>query len=320
MMALAASLLVVAIVGQVAPRATAPPDALALQVSLDRAGFSCGAIDGRMGRNTARALEAYQRQHGQEPPLVEHALMVYVITPEDVEGPYVASVPADLMAQAKLPALTYASIAEALAERFHTTPAFLARINPGSAFAAGDRISVPNVDPFIVPAPRLAPASGATATSGGNGAPKPRAERSVPLSKADVVVTVSAAMSALTVTDASGRTIMMAPVTTGSTADPLPIGEWKINGVQFSPAFRYNPDLFWDADPAHTKATIPPGPNNPVGVVWIDLSKEHYGFHGTPEPERIGRVESHGCIRLTNWDAVKLAGLVKPGTRVVFQP
>jgi lipoprotein-anchoring transpeptidase ErfK/SrfK len=133
-----------------------------------------------------------------------------------------------------------------------------------------------------------------------------------------VIVTVSKSASALTVKDASGRVVLYAPVTTGSENDPLPLGEWKVNGVQFNPAFNYNPELFWDADPAHTKARIPPGPNNPVGLVWIDLSKEHYGIHGTPEPTAIGRTQSHGCVRLTNWDAIRLAGLVKPGTRVIF--
>jgi len=91
-----------------------------------------------------------------------------------------------------------------------------------------------------------------------------------------------------------------------------------VTAIQFNPKFGYNPDLFWDADAAHTKATIQPGPNNPVGVVWIDLSKEHYGLHGTPEPSTIGRTQSHGCVRMTNWDALKVAALVKPGTRVVF--
>jgi lipoprotein-anchoring transpeptidase ErfK/SrfK len=134
----------------------------------------------------------------------------------------------------------------------------------------------------------------------------------------DVTVTVSKATSALTVTDADGTVLMHAPVTTGSERDPLPIGEWKVNGVALNPEYRYNPDLFWDADPAHTKALLPPGPNNPVGVVWVDLSKEHYGIHGTPEPETIARTASHGCVRLTNWDALRLSSLVRPGTRVIF--
>jgi len=106
---------------------------------------------------------------------------------------------------------------------------------------------------------------------------------------------------------------------TGSEHDPLPIGEWKVKGVQYNPVFNYNPDLFWDADPSHAKAKLAAGPNNPVGVVWIDLSKEHYGIHGTPEPAAVGKTASHGCVRMTNWDALTLARLVRPGTRVIFR-
>ena len=113
---------------------------------------------------------------------------------------------------------------------------------------------------------------------------------------------------------------MYAPVTVGSSNDPLPIGDWKVTGVQRDPVFHYNPDLFWDADPSHAKAKIPAGPNSPVGLVWIDLSRPHYGLHGTPEPSRIGHTESHGCIRLTNWDALRVAALVAPGTKVLFRP
>jgi lipoprotein-anchoring transpeptidase ErfK/SrfK len=112
---------------------------------------------------------------------------------------------------------------------------------------------------------------------------------------------------------------MHAPVTTGSSKDPLPIGDWKVTGVAWNPTFNYNPDLFWDADPAHAKAKIPAGPNNPVGVVWVDINKPHFGLHGTPEPSTVGRTESHGCIRLTNWDATKLGQLVSPGTKVTIQ-
>ncbi len=136
--------------------------------------------------------------------------------------------------------------------------------------------------------------------------------------KPTVVVSVSKSASALTVKDESGAVVFHAPVTTGSEHDPLPLGEWKVNGVQLNPTFRYNPELFWDADPAHSKAQIAAGPNNPVGLVWIDISKEHYGIHGTPEPSVVGRAQSHGCVRMTNWDALRVAGLVKPGTRVVF--
>jgi lipoprotein-anchoring transpeptidase ErfK/SrfK len=119
--------------------------------------------------------------------------------------------------------------------------------------------------------------------------------------------------SSVSLVDADGKVYARFPATTGSKHDPLPIGEWKINGVAKNPTFNYNPDLFWDANPAHDKATLQPGPNNPVGLVWIDLSKEHYGIHGTPEPARISKSQSHGCIRLTNWDALRVASAVKPG-------
>ena len=107
---------------------------------------------------------------------------------------------------------------------------------------------------------------------------------------------------------------MLYSATIGSEHDPLPLGEWKINGVVRNPQFHYNAELFWDAKDRTDRQTLPPGPNNPVGLVWIDLSKEHYGIHGTPEPGKIGHTESHGCIRLTNWDALELAAMVRPGT------
>jgi lipoprotein-anchoring transpeptidase ErfK/SrfK len=299
-------------------------DALATQVMLDRAGFSPGAIDGRMGANTRKALARYERQDPGEAASSVEPLTTYTITPADTEGPFVPSIPTDLEKQASLPALSYTSPLEAIAERFHSTPAFLKQLNPSAQFTAGEQIQVPNVEPFIAPvekpdilaAPQKEPPRPA-GTTGRGGEPAPKQPNTV-AERPDVVITVSKASSALTVRDGSGKTIFYAPVTTGSAHDPLPLGEWKVNGIRFNPAFNYNPQLFWDADPTHARAKLPPGPNNPVGLVWIDLSKEHYGIHGTPEPSTIGRTESHGCVRLTNWDAIKLAGMVKPGTRVIF--
>jgi lipoprotein-anchoring transpeptidase ErfK/SrfK len=141
----------------------------------------------------------------------------------------------------------------------------------------------------------------------------------VPAHAEMVHVVVSKKTSALTVYDGDEQIIFHAPVTSGSEHDSLPLGEWTVTSVLRNPTFSYNPALFWDADPANAKATIPAGPNNPVGVVWIDLNLPHYGIHGTPEPGRVGYSASHGCVRLTNWDAAKLAGLVTKGTRVVFE-
>jgi lipoprotein-anchoring transpeptidase ErfK/SrfK len=314
----------------------AEQETLQLQVGLDRAGFSPGTIDGRTGTNTTKALAQYRQQHGNDPAPVVPAITSYVITPEDTAGPFAERIPADLVEQASLPALAYTSVREAIAERFHMTPALLSRLNPQARFAAGDEIHVPNVEPLIAPVEKLVVSPEAAAAAKTEAAAQPTGTAEAPgkragpgaasasplptiLQRPDVVVTVSKALSALTVHDTSGRVVFYAPVTTGSEHDPLPVGEWKVKGIQFNPVFHYNPKLFWDANPAHAKAKIPAGPNNPVGLVWIDLSREHYGIHGTPEPTTVGRTASHGCVRLTNWDALKLAGMVKPGTKVVFE-
>ena len=277
-----------------------PPQMLRTQVMLDRAGFSPGEIDGATGLNTQRALDAYQKAGGRPDALAGDPLTRYRITDADAAGPFTPDIPDDLMQQATLPALTYRDLTEALGERFHASPALLRQLNPEARFAAGEEILVPTVGDAVQP---VAPPRGPQ-TGGAN--------------PADVIVTVSRGNWSMTARDGAGHTLFYAPVTTGSEHDPLPLGEWKVEGVQRNPQFHYNPELFWDADPSHSKATIKPGPNNPVGLVWIDLSRPHYGLHGTPEPARVGKGTSHGCVRLTNWDALKLASLVRPGTRVVF--
>jgi len=276
-------------------------DALRTQVMLDRAGYSPGEIDATMGTSTKRALEALTKDGGKADAAPD-ALTTYRITEQDTAGPFTSQIPSDMMRMAQLPALNYRNALEALGERFHTSPSLLRRLNPNARFVAGEEIQVPNVSHETAPA----------------AAPSGRQNYALNPAGTTMTVTVRKSTSDLTVTDDTGRRLMYAPVTTGSEHDPLPIGEWKVKGVQRNPEFHYNPALFWDAKSNQSKATIPSGPNNPVGVVWIDLTREHYGLHGTPEPSQIGKTTSHGCVRLTNWDAMKLASLVRPGTKVVF--
>lgn len=285
---------------------------LKLQVTIDRAGFSPGTIDGRLGSNTRKAYVIYRKQ-GNSDQMAEPVIL-YRITPEDAAGPFV-TIPSDMKHKASLPALGYSSLLEAVAERFHSTPMFLRQLNPAALFVEGEEITVPNVVAMVLPGgPSKHPVS---IFSEGLTSETDLVWEALP-PKSDIVVTVRKSTSVLTVTSATGRVIFSAPVSTGSRRDPLPIGRWKINGVQYNPIYHYDPHLFWNANLEDTKAKIPAGPNNPVGLVWIDISKHHYGLHGTPEPAMIGRAQSHGCVRLTNWDALRLAALVKPGTRVVF--
>jgi lipoprotein-anchoring transpeptidase ErfK/SrfK len=295
------------------------------QVILDSLGFSPGTVDGREGQSLTAALKGFQSTRGLKisgtlDRATLGALHQYrerrpvtrvTLDPAMLHGPFFNPLPKDPADQAKLPVLGYARPLEKLAEMFHTTPEVLVELNPGGAtIAPGATFVFPNV----VAASRdyqgeLKPEWRQTLTDLNVDARQPAGDHLV----------VDKSEKVLKVFDADNKLVAQFSASMGSQHDPLPIGTWKINVIDTNPKFHYNPDLFWDAKRDDEKAMLPPGPNGPVGVVWLDLSKEHYGIHGTPEPQNIGRTQSHGCIRLANWDAARLTLMIKPGAEAVFQ-
>lgn len=271
-----------------------------LQVFLDGVNFGPGVVDGRDGEFTAKALSAYERVMGRKPDLSEVVPYTsYMVTADDLGriGP-LGTTPEEMAAQKRLP---YTSLTELVAERFHTTRAFVTELNPGAAIdtlGAGAVLKVPNVRrPFRVgnfPSGYSA-ASSATATT------------------RRVVVDTPARM--LSVID-SERLIAIFPITPGSAEHPAPIGEWKVAGVAPWPWFRWDEGVLKRGERTQTYFQLPPGVNSPVGILWAGLNRPGIGIHGSPEPETIGRSGSHGCIRLANWDAATFYTLVARGTPV----
>ncbi|MEN2746623.1 L,D-transpeptidase family protein [Sphingomonas sp. T9W2] len=309
-----------------APQAlpTIDRNVLHAQVLLDRHGFTVGVIDGRDSPAFAKALRGFQSARdlpvtGKLDPATVRALnpnmrpatVTLALSDRALAGPYTNPIPKDYADQAKLTVIGYRSPLEKLAEMFHTTPATLVALNSRETMLSpGTRVVFPNVLPASRSyADTWSPEYRQTLANLNVDANQQQADR--------VVVDKSEGWLRAYAGD---RILAQFPATMGSSHDPLPIGKWTIQGVAPNPDWQYNPAILRHADKSDSKEIVPPGPNNPVGVVWIDLSKEHYGIHGTPEPENIGKTESNGCIRLTNWDAARLSLMVKPGTPAIFQP
>jgi lipoprotein-anchoring transpeptidase ErfK/SrfK len=282
------------------------PAVVRTQVLLDRANFSVGAISGRAGKTTQIAIYWFQYSQRLPPTGVldtatynrlasfagtDHVIEEFTVDVESLKGPF-SPVPHNVYEQAKLACLCYSSPLELLAERFHTTPDVLEKLNPKTRFeslVAGEKLFVPSVE-----------------------------RPPDPLQKVIARIHVSKTGNYVQALASDGSIVFHFPSTLGSMYDPSPDGNWEVTSIARNPTFRYDPTLFSDVPDSKPKARLPPGPNSPVGTVWIALSKEHVGIHGTPTPETIGLASSHGCVRLTNWDAEKLADAISPHVSVEF--
>jgi lipoprotein-anchoring transpeptidase ErfK/SrfK len=275
------------------------PLAIKLQILLDRAHASPGIIDGREGKNVKNALRMFEERSnlpadGKLDPqvweLLPHAddvLVRYELEAEDLKGPFVEKIPTDYAEMAQMKRLSYTSPVELLSEKFHIRPDLLKALNPGMQLTEGSQIFVPNV-------------------------------RDNALAEEVESIEIDKSLSTVRGYAADGKLVVSYPATIGSGGTPSPEGTMKVKGIAENPTYAYRPEVNFQQGDNTEPLELPPGPNNPVGSVWIDLTKKTYGIHGTPDPENIGKTASHGCVRLTNWDAEQLAKLVKPGVKVAF--
>jgi lipoprotein-anchoring transpeptidase ErfK/SrfK len=324
-----------------APKTAEIEAATRLQVFLDRANFSPGKIDGRYNDFTRKALSLYRESRGEQPQptspqsgrhanaapdvsgldlaSVEPVFVSYTVTETDLQT--VGQLPTHVPEEAKLKFLPYRDVADAIAEKFHSDIHFLEQLNPGKlkGLKAGDQLKVPNVEPFELTSVKDIKPGSETASQAANEV-EDQSETQTPTpgespGPRNVSIKVDTKTNRLGVFEAE-KLIAAYPVTIGSAHNTSPVGEWKVRGVSKLPTFRYDKEMLEHGERSGNFYMLPPGPRNPVGVMWIALNKKGIGIHGTNDPGSIGRAESHGCIRLANWDVVRLATKIKTGDNV----
>jgi len=277
------------------------PAIVKAQVLLDRANISTGEIDGKPSQRLDEAIATFADIHNLPPETgwsrafwdeltreaIVSPLVPYAITGGDLKGPFV-QLPPRMEDQTAFKSLGYADVREALAEKFHMSVELITALNPNASFsAAGEEIIVANV---------------VTET------------RSLTAARIDV----DKDRQTVKVYAAKGEMIAFFPASVGSEEKPTPSGRLKVTAINSEPIYRYNPRYQFREVETRKPFYLQPGPNSPLGVMWIALSKPSYGIHGTPEPSQVGKAASHGCVRLTNWDAQRLAAMVTRGVPVNF--
>jgi lipoprotein-anchoring transpeptidase ErfK/SrfK len=323
-------------------RAAQPQDEITkLQVFLDRANFGPGKIDGRDGEFTRKALALYRQANtntaepNQPPPNAETAKVLdtaaidlssvdsaftqYTVTGEDQQA--AGDVPDDRAAQAKAKSLPYRTVAEAVAEKFHADIDYLRELNPQIAsrdVKEGDVVKVPNVTPFEIGALKQKNGKSDDVANRKDANELEEQSESEKNGADGVALHINTAQSMLLVRE-NDRVRAAFPITSGSERTTSPVGNWMIKSITRFPVFRWDEKMLNEGERSSNYLLLPPGPNNPVGVMWIALNKKGIGIHGTDSPDTIGRSASHGCIRLANWDVVRLAEMVKPGVTVTIE-